>query len=55
MAKEADSTPLSADPFWYRGLGHTPVRIGTSEFGFVKAIADDHGVREVRAASGTTD
>ncbi len=48
--------PLSADLFWYRGPGHTPVRIGTSEgVGFVKAIADEHVVREMRAASGRTD
>ncbi len=56
MAKEADSAPLSADLFWYRGPGHAPVRIGTSEgVGFVKAIADEHVVREMRAASGRTD
>jgi hypothetical protein len=56
MAKEADSAPLSADLFWYRGPGHTPVRIGTSEgVGFVKAIADEQVVRALRAAAGRSD
>jgi hypothetical protein len=56
VAKEADSAPLSADLFWFRGPAYKPVRIGTSEgVGFVKAIADEQVVRAMRAASGRSD
>jgi len=53
-AKEADSAALSADLFWFRGLGAKPVRIGTSEgVSFVTAIADEQVMREMRAIALT--